>query len=194
MLLKTSSFISKSVMGLSMGLLVAGLAGCASEPVEEPAADPSKVSHKLVSAETIGALAPGELLSVDLRDDVVYHFDYSEAPIDFTRIKLIDEDGNELLMQEAMQKVASFDYGTNPAVDLLASADGRFNMGWDASDLQKLSADERATLEETGYLYKVTSSPTQTQNEDDCIYATCEVCPDGWGNGPCYYVQHVWCD
>lgn len=194
MLLKTSSFISKSVLGLSLGLLVAGLAGCASEPVEEPTGASPTVSNTLVNAESLEALAPGELLTVDLRDNAVYHFDYNEAPIDYTRIKLIDEEGNELLMADAMQKVASFDYGTNPAVNLLASADGRFKMGWDASDLQKLSAKDQATLEETNYLYKVTSSPTQTQNEDDCIYATCEVCPDGWGNGPCFFIQHVWCD
>lgn len=193
MLLQTSSYLPKSVLGLALGLLVAGLTGCASEPVEEPTVD-SNVSHKLVSAETLGDLAPGELLTVDLRDNVVYHFDYSEAPIDFARINLIDEDGTALLMADAMQKVAGFDYGTNPAVDLLGAADGRFNMGWDASDLQTLSAKEQATLEETGYLYKVLSSPSQPQSEDNCVYATCEVCPDGWGNGPCYFINHVWCD
>jgi hypothetical protein len=194
MLLQTSNFVSKSVLGLSLGLLVAGLAGCASDPVEEPSVTSSPVSHTLVNAESIDALAPGEVLSVDLRDNVVYHFDYNEAPIDYTRIKLIDEDGTEFLMADAMEKVAGFDYGVNPAVDLLAAPDGRFNMGWDASDLQKLSAKDQTTLEETGYLYKVTSSPSKPQNEDDCIYATCEVCPDGWGNGPCYLIHHVWCD
>jgi hypothetical protein len=106
----------------------------------------------------------------------------------------VNEDGTETIMEEAMKGVASFDYGTNPAVDLLATPDSRFKMGWDPSDMEKLTDSERLALEETGYMYKEISNPSQPQSEDNCIYAVCEVCPDGWGNGPCYYVNHVWCD
>lgn len=188
------SSTSKSVLGLAIGLLLTGLAGCStSEPTEEPAV-PSSVQNKRVDADAISALAPGEFLTIDLSDNVVYHFDYSAAPIDYARVKLVNEDGTETIMEEAMKGVASFDYGTNPAVDLFATPDSRFKMGWDPSDMEKLTDSERLALEETGYMYKEISAPSQTQSEDNCIYAVCEVCPDGWGNGPCYYVNHVWCD
>ncbi|MCC6553058.1 MAG: hypothetical protein IT372_08555 [Polyangiaceae bacterium] len=191
--------LHRSFLSVALGLAAAALAGCSSEPVEQQQAPGSNVTHVLVTADTINDLQPGAELDIDVVDNVVYHFDYSAAPIDYARITLVGEDGVETPMEDSMADVAAFDYGTNPPVDLLATPDGRFKLASDPLDFGvKLTDAEIAELKATGYVYKEESAAsTQPQTGDNCIEADCEVCPGGWQppNGAnCYIVHHVWCD
>lgn len=186
------SIIKSLVLATSLAF---GLAGCTADTgSEEPAPTQAGVTNQLVTAEDVTELAPGERLHLDVKDNVVYRFDYSDAPIDFARVELAY--GSEVItMQDARDALLAFDYGTNEPVDLTGAPDGRFGVAWDPTDFGALGEAALAELKETGYVYREKGAENaKTQNEDPCIYAVCEICPWGWGNGPCFYEQHVWCD
>lgn len=191
-------FRMTSILGLVLGLAATALAGCASDPTTEESAPDADVHNVLVSSDSTSDLGAGEYLSVDLVDNVVYHFDYSAAPIEYSRIMLVSASGTEIPMDQSMAAVAAYDYGSNPEVDLLNTPNQRFKVAADPRDFGlQLSDAQLADLKETGYLYTEKSAPiTQPQNEDDCIEADCIICPDGWGTdgSTCYIVHHQWCD
>lgn len=187
------SFIVHCAAGLIAAAGLAGCGGAAEEGADPPAAQ--HVRNELVTHEDIAELAPGELFTIDLRAaDLVYHVDYARAPIDYARIEVVEGDGTRKSMEVAIAEVRDFDYGDDPPVDLLAAPDQRFRVAGDPADFGALDDAQLRELKETGYVYAPESGEpaAQPQNEDGCVYAVCEVCPNGWENG-CYYVQHVWC-
>ncbi len=54
----------------------------------------------VITAGTIDKLAPGERVTVDLRQPTVYTFDYAQRPIDWSRIWLITERGESMTMDK----------------------------------------------------------------------------------------------
>lgn len=186
------SIIKSLVLATSLAV---GLAGCTADTGSEvPAPAQAGVKNQLVTAEDVTELAPGERLRLDVADNVVYRFDYSDAPIDFGRVDLA-YGAQVTSMQDARDALLSFDYGTNEPVDLTGAPDGRFSVASDPADFGVLGEGALAELKETGYVYREEGAEnTKTQSEDPCIYAVCVICPWGWGNGPCFEEQHVWCD
>lgn len=175
--------------------LALGLAGCSADPgPEAPAPAQQSVRNELVTAEDVAELAPGEKLRVDVIDNLVLRFDYSKAPIDFGRVELAYAD-QVTSLQDARSTLLSYDYGSNEPVDLANASDGRFSVAMDPADFGSLSESALSELEETGYVYREEGgTDAKPQSEDPCIYAVCVVCPWGWGNGPCFEEQHVWCE
>ncbi len=102
---------------LACSLVFAALAavaatGCSGSPGAdgEPAVpgEVSQVVPKTVDAETIAALPAGQKLVVDVsRPDVAYDFDYSRAPIDFSRVTLHFAEGHDLSMSDWLEKTAT---------------------------------------------------------------------------------------
>jgi len=186
------SIIKSLVLATSLAL---GLAGCTADSGSEvPAPADQGVRNQLVTGEDVAELAPGEKLRVDVVDNVVIRFDYSDAAIDFAKVELAY--GSQVsTLQEQRDALLAFDYGTHEPVDLAGSPDGRFSVAWDPTDFGSLSESALDELKETGYVYREEGAEsTKPQSEDPCIYAVCVVCPWGWGNGPCHEEQHVWCD
>jgi hypothetical protein len=175
--------------------LALGLAGCSADPgPEAPVPAQQSVRNELVTAEDVAELAPGEKLRVDVTDNLVLRFDYSKAPIDFGRVELAYAD-QVTSLQDARSTLLSYDYGSNEPVDLANASDSRFSVAMDPADFGSLSEGALSELEETGYVYREEGgTDVKPQSEDPCIYAVCVVCPWGWGNGPCFEEQHVWCD
>lgn len=197
------SFRMTSLLGLALGLAATALAGCAGEePTTDEIVPSSDVRHVLVSSDKISQLDADEYLSLDLANNVVYVFDYKDAPIDFSRIMFVSESGVETPMQESMAAVAAFDYGSDPKVDLLNAANQRFTVAMDPVDFGlDLSDAQLDELKETGYLYTEkdaapSTNPQTTTGDDNCIEADCIICPGGWGTdgSTCYTEHHVWCD
>jgi hypothetical protein len=190
-----------SIFSLALALAATALAGCASDdPTTGEVVPSSDVHHVLVSSDSIATLDAGEYLPIDLVDNIVYHFDYRSAPIDYTRVMLVNESGAETPMSQSMEAVAAWDYGSNPEVELLNAPNHRFILAMDPADFGLDLSDAQITeLKETGYLYTEKAAPStqpQTTEDGDCIEADCIVCPGGWGTdgSTCYTVHHVWCD
>lgn len=55
----------------------------------------------VVNASTVAALAPGAVLELDLDEDSV-RFSFEEGPIDFTRIVIVDAEGQRTLLQDLL--------------------------------------------------------------------------------------------
>jgi hypothetical protein len=183
--------------------LALGAAGCAGEPEPEPT-PVAGVQHQRVTPDDIAGLSPDERLTLDLVDNRVFHFDYTTGAIDYTRVSLA-VDGQLVSMEDDLATVLSWDYGTNPPLDLADAPDQRFHVARDPADFGVLTPSEVSELMQTGYFHRQTSGPpgAQPQNTDTCIYAVCVICvpPPGeptcdYYNIPCicHYEQHVWCD
>jgi hypothetical protein len=188
------------IFGLALGISAVGGLSCTAEDPDSSVQE--DVRNVLVTADTLSSLEPGEFLDLDLIDqNVVYHLDYSDAPIDYARILLVLDEKSDLLpLEDTMRTIEMRDYDGNPAPDLLAAADERFRVSADPANFKVLNDAELNDLEENGYYIKQSSaSPGPApQNADDCIHAECVICDPPWNvqpSGPrvCVHIQHVWC-
>jgi len=202
MLRQSLSSLKSLLLGTSLAL---ALVGCAADPdAPAPPDQDGQVQNELVSARDIADLPAGEHLRVNLADDVVYFFDYSD-PIDFARVDVTVGDVT-FSLEEHILNLQSFDYDPYPPVDLTESPNNQFRMATDPADIGGLTEGEIAVLKENGYLYKELTQPgVQPQTTGgDCIQAICETCgpPPGadscdWSPANpcvCTYEVHEWCD
>ncbi|AKQ63236.1 hypothetical protein A176_000148 [Myxococcus hansupus] len=159
-------------------LPMAGATGCGTSTANDDVSANDKGSQQLVTAETIAGLKAGEQFVVDLRKEgVAYTFDFSKAPIDFSRIAMVNADGKRLLMSEWLSAAKA------NGDDLLAKPDQKFRLASAASSLGTLTESERAQLEATGKLTKRPVISAQA-TEYYCyivieIYQFCALAEDG---------------
>jgi hypothetical protein len=129
-------------------LPVAGLQGCANSTSDD-GSNAEAVGQQLITADTIAGLKSGEQLVLDQREKgVAYTFDFSKAPIDFSRITLLNNDGAAQPMDKWLSAVKE------SGRDLLAARDHKFRLSSSAQSFEDLSATEIAQLQSTGSLVK----------------------------------------
>ncbi|MBN9686689.1 MULTISPECIES: hypothetical protein [unclassified Corallococcus] len=103
------------------------------------------VREQRITAETIANLQPGEQFIVDQRiPGNAYTFDFSQAPIDFSRITMINAKGEAQPMDKWLSTARE------NGNDLLASQDHSFRMSSSAQGLGALSKKELSKLQSTG--------------------------------------------
>lgn len=215
-MLRQSIRSSQSIaLGFALCLVAAGATGCgtsdtASSGDGERAVVPAGVRNVRVIAADIQALPTDAFYKVDLSGEkVVYHFDYSDAALDYDRIQLVSPKGEALLSSE-MKMVQEGDYGDYPQPNLLGASDKRFSLAMNEADFGKLTPSQLNVLKTsgTGFFYSeaaLEAPNAKAQSVDDgCIHAVCEFCfengtsspPISWQPGTyhCYYEEHVWCD
>jgi len=198
---------SKSLaLCLALGVIAVAGAGCsASEPDEVPF-EKLNVQHQRITQDKIAALPEGQFLSLDMSEKAVFAIDYSEAPIDYSRIKLSTSQGKEILLEAQMEAVENGDYGDYPAPVLRDAPDRRFRIASDPAYFGVLTESELDQLKVDGYYYSETPPPapaSRPQSDDGCVRAVCEICidndtgghPQTWkpGTYTCYLVEHEWC-
>ena len=113
-------FACSLLFAVSTGALLACSGAPGTGSVETTSVDtPARVEK--IDAQRIGTLPAGQNLVVDVDEpDVAYDFDFSAAPIDFSRVTLRFADGFELAMDEWLARA-----GTD-GVDLAAYPDHFF--------------------------------------------------------------------
>jgi hypothetical protein len=161
-------------------LPVAGLTGCASGASDDDSNE-VEVRHQVITADMIAGLKPGEQLSLDLsRKDLSYTFEFSKAPIDFSRITLINQPGDAQPMDKWLS--ATQQGGRN----LLAAPDHTFRLVPAAEIMRDLSSAEFARFQSTGKIVKKIdrasvapesrSALSETRSALDCYYSPVMVC------------------
>jgi len=154
---------------LSLAVFTAGLLSCADvSPGEEPETA-AAASEVVITADSIAKLAPGEKLIVDRSSDTAYTFDFSAAPIDFSRIAIRTEGGHAVAMDRWL---SSSEHGAK----LLAAPNRAFRLAGKKQSLQGLPSLKERNVK------------LLQQNVWVCVYVyivyTVEVC-DEYG---CYTV------
>ncbi|WP_437288407.1 C-type lectin domain-containing protein [Sorangium sp. So ce406] len=149
-------------------LAAVGLAGCSTAGPADAAIEEADASNVLIDARSVGRLAPGERLSVDLRArDVVAHVAFDG--LDFSRVDLAFGDEGKAPLAEVMAPLFSHPYSP------LEAADGRFVITADPANIPELTADDIAALEAERMIAREHGSraPTaQPQSIDDCVEQT----------------------
>lgn len=208
-MLRQSIRSSKSLaLSLVLGVVAAaGVTGCGESSTDgDDVVVPSGVQNVLVTATDTDRLATGEFLNIDLtKSNIVYRFDYSKKQLDYTRIKLVNPQGADVLADQ-MQEVQEGDYGANPQPDLLGASDSRFAVSSDPAAFGELTQSELDQLKTNGYFYDeaaLSVPQSSPQSTDNCIHAVCEICIDLVHGGPprtwqpgtfvCYFENHTWC-
>jgi hypothetical protein len=103
-------FFKRPALVLLAGVMVvlstgAGLMACATGTSDD-SPDVNPVHRQVITPETIARLRAGEQLVVDMRTEgAVYEFDFSRAPLDFSRISLINVHGNSMPMSQWLSAV-----------------------------------------------------------------------------------------
>ncbi|RKH68911.1 hypothetical protein D7V93_00655 [Corallococcus llansteffanensis] len=172
-------------------LPVAGVPGCANDASDEsPAVE--EVREQRITAETIASLKPGEQLVLDQRaPGKTYTFDFSQAPIDFSRITVINANGNAQPMDKWLSAAKQTGH------DLLASPDHTFRLSSSPQGLGNLSETELARLHSTGKVMREAAPGTFSSGDTSAKDWYCEYryyylffCD---ANGWCYeYVYEEW--
>lgn len=209
-MLRQSIRSSKSLaISFALGVIAAvGAAGCSGSDTDadEPLTAPDVQSQR-ITAEDIADLAQDEYLSLDLTaQKKIYVVDYSDAPINYARIKLEHGAGAGVLLEEHVAVVENTDYGDHPQPDLRTNQDGRFRIATDPTYFGALSESQLDQLKANGFLLLSTDRSAAESGPqsigDKCEHWVCDVCidnrtgekpaPDAWqpGTFTCYEVVH----
>ena len=173
---------------------VAGLPGCANDASDDsPAVE--EVREQRITAETIASLQPGEQLVVDQRaPGKIYTFDFSQAPIDFSRITVINANGEAQPMDKWLSKTKENGH------DLLASPKHSFRLSSSPQGFGNLSETEVARLQSTGKIMREAAPHSLAQGDTSAqdwycyyryfYYYSCNA--DGW----CveYFYEEWYCE
>lgn len=207
-MLRQSIRSSKSLaLSFAFGVVVAaGATGCSGSETDtdEPFTVPDIQSQR-ITAEDIAALPEGQHLKIDLTvQRKIYVVDYSDAPINYSRIKLVHGEDSEVVLERHVSVVENIDYGDHGQPDLRTNKDGRFKIATDPTYFGAFSESELNQLKADGFVL-VSTDRSATASEpqsigDECEYWVCDVCVDNetggkpvtWkpGTYTCYEVVH----
>lgn len=160
---------------------VAVMTACGSDASDNSPAEET-VREQRITAETIAGLKSGEQLVVDQRvPGSTYTFDFSQAPIDFSRITIINAKGETQPMDKWLSTARENGH------DLLASQDHTFRLSNSAQGFGNLSKTELSQLQSTGKVVKKAPSShapgVQAEQDLYCEYYEVHIItcyPDGW--------------
>lgn len=204
---KSSKHPALSLLASAMLLLlpVVGLTRCTSS-ASDNSSTVETGRQQLITADSLAGLKPGEHLVLDLSEQgVAYTFDFSKAPIDFSRIALLQHDGDTQPMDKWLSAMKE------KGRDLLAASNHSFGLAPSAQSFGDLSAIEVVQLQSTGNLVKSTkvsanasgtvSAPSLSPQFQQCYdYYECGYwCHDSVPpfNPYCYsvcYLTGSWCE
>jgi hypothetical protein len=124
---------SRSLYLIPLAMFIIGLASChaVSSDEESGSGAPVQAHEVVITADSVAQLAPGQKLSIDPIHDTAYTFDFSAAPIDFSRISMLMQDGHEVAMDKWLN-------GSEYGKKLLASPNRTFRLGPTKQSMQGL--------------------------------------------------------
>ena len=164
-----------TTLALSTLFVASYISGCGDA---NPPVDSEVVFHHITQAD-IDQLPAGEVLFLDItQDDHVYIFDYSEMPLDFSRIEVLCPNGQTMLMTQWLDLRLE-----ESGVDLRNNKAKRFAFASDPHDFGSIERWEIDKIERDGsYMQDIDGSAifgSRTSAIEAGGWREYRPCPDG---------------